>query len=88
MIAKQEHKLQGSKLQVKYVDHNQEEMMTYPLDDTLEVSNLPGDVSEELLELYFESTKSGGCADAVKSITVIRPGVVRIQFSSAKSEPS
>ena len=87
VIAKQEHKLQGSLLQVNYADHNQEEMTTYLLDDTLEVSNLPHDVSEDLLALYFESPKSGGCADTVKSVTILRPGVARIQFSSTKGEP-
>lgn len=88
VIAKQEHKLQGSQLQVKYVDHNQEEIMTYVLEDTLEVNNLPSDISEDLLVLYFESPKSGGCANAVKSVTVVRPGVARIQFLSTKSKPT
>ena len=86
MIAKKEHKLQGSQLQLKYVEHIQEEIMTYSSDDTLEVSNLPSGTSEDILELYFESPRSGGYDGAVKSVAVIQPGVAHIQFTSTKSE--
>ena len=50
--------------------------------DTLEVTGLPDGVSEGLIELYFEDSKSGGCADAIKDISFVRPGVARIQFTS------
>ena len=38
--------------------------------DTLEITSLPSIVSEEYLELYFNSSKSGGCDDAVKRPTM------------------
>lgn len=48
--------------------------------DTLEVSNLPSKATEETLDLYFESPKSGGCEDAVKSVTIVQPGIAHVQF--------
>ena len=55
-------------------------------DDILEVSNLPEQVSKELLEYYFESPKSGGCPNGVKDVTLLRPGVAKVLFSSPDSE--
>ena len=52
--------------------------------DTLEVSNLPKTASEDHLEAYFESLRSGGCIDAVKSVTMIQPGVAHVQFHDPK----
>ena len=50
--------------------------------DTLEVSGLPDTISEELLDMYFENSRSGGCADGVKKVSFVRPGVAQIQFIS------
>ena len=85
-MAVKEHNLQGSVLQVQYLsDYKKGETTSRFLDDTLEISNLPADISEEYLQLYFENARSGGCADAVKNIS-LSAGVARIQFSTAKSE--
>ena len=68
------------------MDRKQEEDSEQVVQDTLEVSNLPSNVSEDILELYFESPKSGGCDDAVKAVTFVSPGVAQVQFSTAESE--
>lgn len=52
--------------------------------DTLEITSLPSIVSEEYLELYFNSSKSGGCDDEVKSIAMIQPGMAHVQFHDPK----
>lgn len=57
--------------------------------DTLEVSSVPPDITKDYLQLYFESTsKSGGCADCVKNITMVKPGVFHVQFTDATSKLS
>ena len=85
-MAKEVHRLQESILQVSYFDDQEDKAETDQLDDTLEVSNFPTDVSEYVVELYFENPKSGGCDGGVKSVTIIGPGVAQVQFSSATSE--
>ena len=54
---------------------------------TLEVSNIPVDMKEDYLQMYFENPKSGGCADCVKDITIIKPGIAHIQLTDAASKP-
>lgn len=77
------HKLQGMELQVKPYEESSMATAHSEHHDILEVSDLPDGVSEGLIELYFEdSKKSGGCANAVKGISFVRPRVARIQFTS------
>ena len=84
VLAKEEHKFYGAKLQVKYYDSScTEECLPK---DTLQISNLPPDIHADTLELYLESRKSGGCAGGVKSITFVSPGTVRVQFNSETSK--
>ena len=52
--------------------------------DTIEVTDLPNQADEECIELYFDSPRSGGCDDAVKSITMIQPGIAHVQFHDPK----
>ena len=85
-MAKRPQKFRGVELEIKYAKCGQSLSSVEISDDTLEVSNLPGNISEEYLQLYFENPKSGGCDDAVKSITFLRPGVAKVQFSSSESE--
>ena len=88
VMAVKDHTLQRASLKIEYMCHNQEEAgFDYnEIQDTLEVSNLPSDVSEDILELYFDNPRSGGCEGAVKAVSLIRQGVAKVQFSSAKSE--
>ena len=86
ILVKKEHKLKGSIIQVCYFEDNEDKAETDQLRDTLEVSNFPADVSKELVELYFENPRSGGCEGAVKSITIIGPGVAQVQFSTDTGE--
>ena len=51
--------------------------------DTLEVSNVPPNVTKDYLHLYFETPKSGGSVDCVKNITMVKPGVFHVQFTDA-----
>ena len=71
---------------MKYSDCNQVLSSSEVSEDILEVSNLPEQISKEFLELYFESPKSGGCSDGVKNVTLLRPGVAKVLFSSSDSE--
>jgi RNA recognition motif-containing protein len=61
------------------------ELKELPL-DTLEVSNLPSDVTKDVLELYFENPKSGGQDGAVKDVSFVSPGVAHVKFSDPESE--
>ena len=76
------HKLHGVELQLKPYEESSVATARSEYHDILEVSGLPDGISEGLIELYFENSKSGGCADAVKDITFVRPGVARVQFTS------
>ena len=40
------------------------------------------DVDTELLEIYFESSKSGGCSNAVVKCSAIAAGIAHIEFES------
>ena len=55
---------------------------------TLEVSNIPENMKADYLQMYFESTKSGGCAKCVKDVTVVKPGTAHVQLTDAASESS
>ena len=80
------HKFQGNILKVKvYTPSVETELEEFPV-DILEVSNLPSDVTEDTLELYFESPKSGGHDRAVQDISFISPGVAHVKFSDTESE--
>ena len=83
VMAKRPQTYRGVELMMKY-----SEVLSSPevSEDILEVSNLPEQISKELLELYFESPKSGGCSDGVKNVTLLRPGVAKVLFSSSDSE--
>jgi len=50
------------------------------LPDVLEVTNIPSDVDENYLTLYFRSPKSGSAQDAVKECKMIGHGTARILF--------
>lgn len=84
-MAKKGHNLNGTELQVNYFDTCKEENPLSLMNATLEISNLPQNVAEGMLELYLESPKAGGYSGAVKNITFIGPGVARVQFDDAKS---
>ena len=56
------------------------------MDGILEISNLPQNVGVEMLELYLESPKAGGHPGAVKRITLVGPGIARVQFDDANSK--
>ena len=79
------HQLNGAQLEVKFAECFHEQSTTKVSDDTLLIRNLPKNMSEEYLQLYFESHKSGGCANGVKGVTLVEPGVATVCFSSPKS---
>ena len=86
VLKKSSHTFQGSTLEVKvYIPNVEAELEELPL-DTLEVSNLPSNVTKEVLELYFESSKSGGQGGAVQDISFASPGVAHVKFSDPESE--
>ena len=85
-MAKRPQRFKEVELDMKYSKSNEELISVEVSDDTLKVSNLPEDISKEFLEFYFESPRSGGCANAVKNVTLLRPGVAKVLFSSSESE--
>jgi hypothetical protein len=90
VLAKQDHVLEGSELKIQcYSAESEDVVPTVPETgsiDTLEVRNLPHNVSTDTLQLYFESRKSGGCEDGVKQITFVESGVARVQLTDTKGE--
>ena len=80
------HQFQGSTLEVKVYTPSMETKLGELPFDTLEVSNLPSNVSKDVLELYFESPKSGGHDGAVKNVSFVGPGVAQVKFSDPESE--
>ena len=50
----------------------------------IKVSNVPDAVDEELVKVYFEGTKSGGCVNAVAECTQIQKGVFLVTFHDPK----
>ena len=85
-MKKKPQKFKEIELEMKYSKTVQESSSVDVSDDTIKVTNLPENISKEYLEFYFESPKSGGCVDGVKNVTLIRPGVAKVLFSSPKSE--
>ena len=52
----------------------------------IEVGNVPKTVSIGALKTYFETARSGSCADAVADITNIKPGMFHVTFHDHKGE--
>lgn len=87
-VAKNEHKVGGLQVQVKFMKLSDEQDEGDECGTALEVSNIPANVNEDYLQMYFENPKSGGRADCVKDITIIKPGIAHIQLTDAASKPS
>ena len=85
-MAKKEHKLNGIELRVDYSGTCKVKSPPSTVNGILEISNLPQNVCEEMLELYLESPKAGGCPGAVNNITLIEPGIARVQFDDTNSK--
>lgn len=78
---RKQHRINKQKVCVEVMPQVPPQEDTAPANyDTLEVTNLPNEASEEYLELYFNSPKCGGCDDAVKSVAIVQPGMARVQF--------
>ena len=91
VVAKDEHKVGGSQVQVKYAKLSDEQDVMQEAGEcgsTLEVSNIPANVEGDYLQMYFENPKSGGCADCVKDITIVKPGIAHVQLTDAAGKPS
>ena len=77
-------------MQVKYAKLSDEQDVMQEggeCDTILEVSNIPANVEGDYLQMYFENPKSGGCADCVKDITIVEPGIAHIQLTDAAGKP-
>ena len=91
VVTKEEHKVGGSQVQVKYAKLSDEQdgmQEGGECNTTLEVSNIPANMKEDYLQMYFENPKSGGCADCVKDITIVEPGIAHVQLIDAAGKPS
>ncbi|MCG8626997.1 MAG: hypothetical protein MJE68_33975 [Proteobacteria bacterium] len=54
--------------------------------DTLLISNLPENADGFVMEMYFESPKSGGCDGAIKKIHFVEPKVAQVQFKDPQGK--
>ena len=86
ILAKEGHKLRGNELQMTLYTPGPANIKADIVADTLEVSSLPDNITEDTLELYFENRKSGGHEGAVKKISMIGPKEARVQFSNPESK--
>lgn len=90
--AMKRHMFSGAELQVQYLklSHDDDDLEdkdeASAMCDTLEISNLTTDITKDYLELYFGNPMSGGCADCVKEIKMLKNGVAHVQFADTKSE--
>ena len=50
----------------------------------IEVSGFSSAVSEDMLEMYFESKKSGGREDAIKKCVIVREGIAHLTFKDSE----
>ena len=50
--------------------------------DTLEVGGLPPNADRELLELYFETLRSGNLDGVIEECSIVSPGTAHIKFQS------
>lgn len=50
----------------------------------IEVSNVPDSITEEVLKVFFEGSRSGSCSGAVADITKIKSGVFHVTFHDPK----
>ena len=53
---------------------------------TITVSGFPDSADEELLQLLFESSMSGGCEGAVEECSIVAQGIAHIRFLSPDSK--
>ena len=84
VVAKKMHHLNGAELEVKFAECFHKQSTTNIADDTLVVRNLPKNMTKEYLQLYFESHRSGGCANGVKEVTMMKPGEAQVCFTNPK----
>ena len=97
-LQKKEHKFKTHNVEITVVctPPSDEPLQSVPFDSStasphepsdliMEVSGFPsGNTDTELLEIYFESSKSGGCSDAVVNCSVIADGIAHIEFRSCE----
>ena len=88
VVAKEDHRFEGSPLQVEYIKLSGDQNGAQEGGATLEVSNIPLNMKEDYLRMYFENPKSGGCADCVEDVAVIEPGIAHVQLIDATSKLS
>ena len=88
-LKKKNHKIKKQHFVVKVVEpspptplESQIYSSTTVSNSILKVSGLPSTVDEEFLEMYFESSKAGGCKDCVEECSIVSPGVASITFHS------
>ena len=79
-----EHKLKKTNFSVEVIKETQA-----PPDHSdciIEVNGLNDSMTEEMLEMYFESRKSGGKPDAIEKCLKINEGTAHLTFNDAEGE--
>ena len=84
------HKIRGNPVTVEFEPSSKADQESPPHEfeeeegpTKIEASNVP-DVSEEVLKMFFEGIKGGGCAGAVADVTRISSGVFHVTFHDPK----
>ena len=55
-------------------------------DRIIEVNGLTTSMTEEMLEMYFESRKSGGKQNAIEKCEIIKEGAAHLTFNDAEGK--
>ena len=76
------HKLKGKEFIVKIVDENCSN--ADECKSVIEVSGYTEPISKDILEVYFESKKSGGRKETIESVSIISKGKALLTFNNSE----
>lgn len=79
VLLHKQHKLSRQKFNIEVVAE-QRHLESSDKDCIIEVSGFKSSVSKDILEMYFESKKSGGKDEAVKNCSMVCEGTARLTF--------
>ena len=92
-LQQKKHKIKGQNIAVEVVEITtvmalgQSDSNDSPtLSTTITVSGFPDSVDEELLNIFFESSKSGGREGAVEHCSIVAQGIAHVKFHSPDSK--
>ena len=91
-LQQKKHKIMRQIISVEVVEIttvmelSQSDDVDFTLPTTITVSGFPDSVDEELLKIFFESSKSGGREGAVEHCSIVAQGIAHVKFHSPDSK--